>query len=39
MVVGDGVISNAAFDDDETLVETIYTHAKVQCEIIITNHY
>ena len=37
MVVGDGVINNAAFDDDETLVET--THAKVQCEIIITNHY
>ena len=37
MVVGDGDIKNAAFDDDETLVET--THAKVQCEIIITNHY
>ena len=36
MVVGDGVISNAAFDD-ETLVET--TYAKVQCETIITNHY
>ena len=38
MVVGDGVISNAAFDDDETLVEKT-THAKVQCETIITNHY